>query len=80
MRILHTSDWHLGSFRSPVKDGVNLRTEDTRRCLDELVKVAKQEQQDYVLISGDIFDVGNAVRKLLQLSTTSESWQQYRSK
>lgn len=58
MRILHTSDWHLGSFRSPVKDGVNLRTEDTRRCLDELVKVAKQEQQDYVLISGDIFDVG----------------------
>ena len=28
MKILHTADWHLGTFRSPVKDGVNLRTED----------------------------------------------------
>lgn len=31
MKILHTADWHLGTFRSPVKDGVNLRTEDTKR-------------------------------------------------
>lgn len=23
MKILHTADWHLGTFRSPVKDGVN---------------------------------------------------------
>lgn len=37
MKILHTADWHLGTFRSPVKDGVNLRTEDTKRCLDELI-------------------------------------------
>lgn len=58
MKILHTSDWHLGSFRSPVKDGVNLRTEDTKHCLDELVRVAKEEKPDYALISGDIFDVG----------------------
>lgn len=31
MKILHTADWHLGTFRSPVKDGVNLRTEDTKK-------------------------------------------------
>lgn len=58
MKILHTADWHLGTFRSPVKDGVNLRTEGTKRCLDELVKVAREEQPDYSLISGDVFHVG----------------------
>lgn len=58
MKILQTADWHLGTFRSPVKDGVNLRTEDTKRCLDELVRVAREEQPDYSLVSGDIFHVG----------------------
>lgn len=58
MRILTTADWHIGNFRSPAKDGVNLRTEDTKRCLDELVRVAKEEHPDYSLISGDIFHVG----------------------
>lgn len=58
MKILHTADWHLGTFRSPVKDGVNLRTEDTKRCLDEMIRVAGEERPDYSLISGDIFHVG----------------------
>lgn len=58
MKILHTADWHLGSPRSPMKDGVNLRTEDTKKCLDELVRVAREEMPDYTLISGDVFDVG----------------------
>lgn len=58
MKILHTADWHLGTFRSPVKDGVNLRTEDTKRCLNELIRVATEEKPDYSLISGDVFHVG----------------------
>lgn len=58
MKILHTADWHLGSFRSPVKDGVNLRTEDTKRCLDALARVAREERPDYALVSGDVFHVG----------------------
>ena len=58
MKILHTADWHLGTFRSPVKDGVNLRTEDTKRCLDELIRVANEEKPDYSIVSGDIFHVG----------------------
>ena len=58
IKVLATADWHLGTFRSPVRNGVNLRTEDTKRCLDELIKVAKEEQPDYSLISGDIFHVG----------------------
>ncbi len=59
MKILHTADWHIGKFKSPMRDGVNLRTEDIKRCLDEVVMAAKEEQPDYTLVSGDIFDVGH---------------------
>lgn len=58
LKILTTADWHIGNFRSPIKDGINLRSEDTKRCLDELIRVAREEQPDYTLISGDIFHVG----------------------
>lgn len=58
IKILGSSDWHIGTFRSPMRDGVNLRTEDTKRCLDELIRVAKEEMPDYSLISGDVFHVG----------------------
>lgn len=58
MKILHTADWHIGNFRGPAKDGVNLRLEDTKRCLDELVRAAKEERPDFSLISGDVFHVG----------------------
>lgn len=30
MKILHTADWHIGQFKGPVVDGVNLRSQDTR--------------------------------------------------
>ena len=69
MKILHTADWHLGTFRSPVKDGVNLRTEDTKRCLDELIRVANEEKPDYSLVSGDIF---HCKIKKLQLKRNAE--------
>ena len=55
-KVIHTGDWHIGSFRSPEEDGVNLRSEDTIRCLDELVRVARGEHPELVLVSGDIFD------------------------
>lgn len=29
MKILHTADWHIGQFKGPVVDGVNLRSQDT---------------------------------------------------
>lgn len=35
MKILHTADWHIGQFKGPVVDGVNLRSQDTVKCLCE---------------------------------------------
>lgn len=51
MRILHTSDWHLGK-----KIELKSRLEEQRAALKHLVSVVKDERVDLVLISGDVFD------------------------
>ena len=51
MRILHTSDWHIGK-----RIGRFDRTEEHRRVIDEVVDVAEREQVDLVVHSGDVFD------------------------
>ena len=55
IRILHTADWHIGDFKGPVKDGRNLRFDDTADCLDALCRKAEEIRPELVLISGDIF-------------------------
>lgn len=61
MKILHTADWHIGQFKGPVVDGVNLRSQDTVKCLEYMVEVAKKERPDVVCISGDIFHQDRSV-------------------
>ncbi len=51
MRILHTSDWHVGR-----RLGRHDRTEETRQALDEVVAIADARSVDLVLVSGDVFD------------------------
>jgi DNA repair protein SbcD/Mre11 len=51
MRLLHTSDWHLG--RSLHR--ADLRTAQSA-FLDHLVEVARAEKVDAVLVAGDIYD------------------------
>lgn len=71
MKILATADWHIGSFKGPEKDGVNLRGEDTLNCLRELVRVAQETKPELTLVSGDIFHQaeiwqGRSHREVLQ--------------
>ena len=51
MRLLHTSDWHLGR---------SLHRADLRAAqaafLDHLVAVARAEKVDAVLVAGDVYD------------------------
>ena len=56
MKILHTADWHIGDYKGPTEDGVNLRFKDIEKCLGHMVTVAKEEKPDVVCISGDIFN------------------------
>lgn len=58
MKILHTADWHIGTFKGPELNGVNLRSLDTRDCLDAMVERAREEKPELVLVSGDIFHTG----------------------
>lgn len=55
MKVLHTADWHIGQFKGPVEDGVNLRSLDTVKCLEYMVEKAREEHPDLVCISGDVF-------------------------
>lgn len=51
MRVLHTSDWHVGK-----RIGRYDRSEEYRAVIDEVVGIADAENVDLVLHSGDLFD------------------------
>jgi exonuclease SbcD len=51
MKILHTSDWHIGK-----KIGRYDRSEELASVLAEVAEIADSHAVDLVLVSGDIFD------------------------
>ncbi len=57
MEILHTADWHIGEYKGPEQNGVNLRGQDIYRCLDALLEKTEQAEPDLIVVSGDIFNV-----------------------
>jgi exonuclease SbcD len=54
MRILHTSDWHLGKSL----EGYS-RLPEQEQFLDELVEIVEREKIDLILVAGDIYDHSN---------------------
>ncbi len=54
MRILHTSDWHLGRSLEHIS-----RINEQRDFIDCLVNIADERDVDLVLIAGDIYDTYN---------------------
>ena len=73
MRLLHTSDWHVGK---PIRG--RSRADEHRAVLAEVAAVAESQQVDLVLVTGDLFDTasptpeaeGIAYRALLDLAGT----------
>jgi len=53
MKILHTSDWHLGAAL-----GMEKRTSEFRQTLDWLVEVLAAESVSAIILAGDVFDNG----------------------
>lgn len=51
MRILHTSDWHLGA-----RLGNQERLKDQQERLKELCEYLDREEVDLLLVAGDVFD------------------------
>lgn len=54
MRILHTSDWHLGqNFYSKSREA------EHQAFLDWLLETAQAHQVDAIIVAGDVFDTGS---------------------
>lgn len=54
MRILHTSDWHLGqNFYS------KSRAAEHEAFLNWLLETARTHEVDAIIVAGDIFDTGS---------------------
>lgn len=57
LKILHTADWHIGSFPAPAsKSKQNLRYLDICSYIEFLITKAKEMQPDIIIIAGDIFN------------------------
>lgn len=74
MKILHTSDWHVGR-RIRGRD----RSDEHRQVLDEIASVAAEHDVDLAVVAGDVFDASSPTpaaerivwRALLDLAETS---------
>ncbi|WP_291632631.1 exonuclease SbcCD subunit D [Clostridium sp.] len=58
MRILHTSDWHLGKTLEQYS-----RLEEQEEFLQEFIEITQNNNIDLVIIAGDIYDNGNPPAK-----------------
>lgn len=63
MKLLHTSDWHLGmTYRNGASYGL-----DQRFFIKEICRIAVENKVEGIMISGDIFDKSIASQEALQI-------------
>lgn len=62
MRIIHTSDWHLGHKLYEYD-----RFEEQRDMLEQITQIVEQEQPDALVVSGDIFHTSNPNKQIQRL-------------
>ena len=62
MKILHTSDWHLGKHLENFS-----RLEEQEAVLKEICDIATLEDVQVVMIAGDLFDTFNPSTEVVEL-------------
>lgn len=62
MKILHTSDWHIGK-----RLGAVYRLQEQEKVLAEICEIANEQAVDAVIIAGDLFDTFNPPIDALEL-------------
>jgi DNA repair protein SbcD/Mre11 len=62
MRLLHTSDWHLGKTLNLLS-----RQEEQMAVLNEICEIADREAVHAVMIAGDLFDTFNPPTEAVEL-------------
>ncbi|GLZ80160.1 nuclease SbcCD subunit D [Actinorhabdospora filicis] len=68
MRILHTSDWHLGK----VLKGQS-RMDEQIAVMRELIEITEREAPDLVIVAGDLFETSVPPARALELLTRTLS-------
>ncbi|MBF9015297.1 MULTISPECIES: exonuclease subunit SbcD [unclassified Oceanispirochaeta] len=62
MKILHTSDWHLGKKLNNWS-----RLEEQKEILSEILEVCRKEDPELILLSGDLYDSWNPPHEAIEL-------------
>jgi len=62
MKLLHTSDWHLGKRLENLS-----RLDEQKEVLNEICTIAEAEKVDAVIVSGDLFDTYNPSAEAVDL-------------
>ena len=62
MKLLHTSDWHLGKRLENLS-----RLDEQKDVLNEICEIAEAEKVDAVIVSGDLFDTYNPSAEAVDL-------------
>lgn len=62
MKILHTSDWHLGKRLESFS-----RLEEQQAVMDEIITIADEHEVDAVIVAGDLFDTYNPSTEAVDL-------------
>ena len=68
MKILHTSDWHVGK----VLKGRD-RLDEHKRVLLDVVEIARAERPDLVIVAGDLYDTAAPAPSSVQVVTRALS-------
>jgi exonuclease SbcD len=68
MRILHTSDWHVGK----VLKGQS-RVDDQVAALAQVVEAARDERPDLVIVAGDLYDTATPTPEATRIVTRALS-------
>lgn len=68
MKILHTSDWHVG-----VTMKGRSRLDEQRAVFKEMVDIARTEAVDLVIVAGDLFDTASPASEAQKLLTAALS-------
>ncbi len=66
MKIIHTSDWHIGKQLNGFS-----RIEEQKNFIDDFIETVEEENVDIVVIAGDIYDVTTPSIEAEQLFFTS---------
>ena len=65
VKFLHTADWHLGIKYTQLGEKADKARQIRIQTIQKLVNTAKNENLDFVLIAGDLFDSNDLDRRIV---------------